>query len=378
MKLTILGSTGSIGRQAIDIARFNNWEVESICANSSIDILEKQIRLLAPKYCAVFDEKAAKLLKKAVSDCSTKIFSGEDGICSMIRNCESDIVINSIVGVAGLLPTLAAIDSGKDIALANKETLVCAGEIVMKRALEKGVKIIPVDSEHSAIFQCLRSGSRSELRRILLTASGGPFFGKSREGLESITVDQALAHPTWSMGRKITVDCATLMNKGFEIIEAVHLFGVPQEKVEVVVHRESTIHSMVEFNDGCVIAQLGSPDMRTCIQYALTYPERHESPVAALDFTKIRSLTFAEPDNETFILLPLARWAINQGGVLPAVMNGANEKAVALFLEGKIKFTDIFDIVSKITTEFINIKSPSVDDILEAGAAAAGTAGALI
>ncbi len=370
MKIAILGSTGSIGRQTADVAAFHGYEVEAVCAARSIDLLEEQIRRFSPKYCGVFDEKAAAELKTRIADTNTCLFVGESGILEMIGLLTCDTVVNAIVGKAGLLPTLAVIDKGITLALANKESLVCAGEIVMAKAKEKGVSILPVDSEHSAIFQCLHAGRRQDLKKILLTASGGPFFGKTKAELENCTLQMALAHPTWSMGSKITVDSATLMNKGFEVIEAIHLFGVPAEKVEVLVHRQSIVHSMVEFADHSVIAQLSVPDMRDCIQYALTYPQRLPSPVAPLDLTKAGPLTFEHPDTEAFPMLPLALRSITEGGVRPAVLNAANEAAVALFLAGKIKFTEIFTLVTEAVNAAPVIKDPILSDILKASDAA--------
>lgn len=370
MKIAILGSTGSIGQQTADVAAFHGYEVEAICAARSIDILEAQIRRFSPKYCGVFDENAAWQLKKRINDTKTRVFVGQSGILEMISLLTCDTVVNAIVGKAGLLPTLAIIDKGITLALANKESLVCAGELVMAKAKEKGVSILPVDSEHSAIFQCLHAGNREDLKKIVLTASGGPFFGKTKAELENCTLEMALSHPTWSMGSKITVDSATLMNKGFEVIEAIHLFGVHADMVEVLVHRQSIVHSMVEFADHSVIAQLSVPDMRDCIQYALTYPKRLPSPVAPLDLTKVGALTFARPDMEAFPMLPLALRAVSEGGVRPAALNAANEAAVALFLAGKIKFTEIFSLVTGAVDAAPIVKEAMLDDILRASDAA--------
>ena len=366
MKIAILGSTGSIGTQTADVARFHGYEVEAICAAKRIDILEAQIREFSPKYCGVFDEGAAELLKARVADTATRIFSGQEGILEMISLLTCDTVVNAIVGKAGLLPTLAVIEKGITLALANKESLVCAGEIVMARAREKGVAILPVDSEHSAIFQSMQAGRREDLKKIILTASGGPFFGKTKEELEHCTLEMALAHPTWNMGSKITVDSATLMNKGFEVIEAIWLFDVKPEQVEVVVHRQSIVHSMVEFADHSVIAQMSVPDMRDCIQYALTYPVRLPSPVPGLDLCRIGMLTFSAPDTEAFPMLPLALRAISEGGVKPAALNAANEAAVALFLAGKIRFTDIFRLVEAAVEAADRVEKPTLNDILKA------------
>lgn len=366
MKIAILGSTGSIGCQTADVAAFHGYEVEAICAATRIDILEQQIRRFSPKYCGVFLEEKAFELKKRVADTQTRIFAGEAGILEMISLLTCDVAVNAIVGKAGLLPTLGVIEKGITLALANKESLVCAGDLVMEKARQKGVSILPVDSEHSAIFQCLHAGRREDLKKIILTASGGPFYGKSKEELENCTLEMALAHPTWSMGSKITVDSATLMNKGFEVIEAIHLFGVPTEQVQVLVHRQSIVHSMVEFNDHSVIAQLSVPDMRDCIQYALTYPVRLPSPVAELDLTQVGGLTFAHPDYEAFPLLPLALRCVAEGGVRPAALNAANEAAVALFLAGKIKFTEISSLVTSAVNAAPMLKEVTLNDILQA------------
>ncbi len=366
-KIAILGSTGSIGTQALDVARFKGYRVDALAAGRNIRLLEEQIREFEPRFCAVADKEAAQDLKVRVADTGVKIFAGTEGICEISRMTSADTVINSIVGRAGLLPTVSVLEAGKTLALANKESLVCAGALVKALAEKKSLPILPVDSEHSAIFQCMQAGRRSEVRRVLLTASGGPFFGKTAEELKNMTAAQALAHPTWSMGAKITVDSATLMNKGFEVIEAAYLFDLPPEMIEVVVHRESIVHSMVEFEDRTVIAQLSLPDMRDCIQYALTYPERSESPVAPLDFEKISRLTFCHPDMKTFRLLPLALYAMKEKGLKGAVLNGANEAAVALFLSGKITFTQIFDLVEKVTLEWTNKKEPTLEEICNAG-----------
>lgn len=343
--MMILGVTGSVGEQAVDVARANNVRVTGISARSNVKRTEELAREFGVEYCAMADERAAKDLRDRLSDTSVKVLAGEAGICEMIQSTKNDVVLNSIIGKAGLIPTLAAIDSGARLALANKESLVVAGDIVMSRAKEKGVDILPVDSEHSAIFQCLKAGNKSEVKKILLTASGGPFFGSTVEQLRGITPEQALAHPTWKMGAKITIDSATLMNKGFEVIEAVHLFGVPPERIEVVVHRESIIHSMVEYIDNSVIAQLSVPDMRLCAQYALTYPERTEAVIDELDLTKLAKLSFSKPDTDTFALLKCATDAIGAGGALPAVLNAANEVAVAAFLDRRLSFYGITETV---------------------------------
>ena len=341
--IAVLGSTGSVGEQALDVAAKQGFRVSAISANKNFLRVEEQARQF--KVSA-----AAKELKTRLADTSVQVFGGESGICEMIGAEKRDCIVNSIIGEAGLLPTLAVIDSGSRLALANKESLVVAGEIVMARAREKGVEIIPVDSEHSAIFQCLKAGRDKEVKRILLTASGGPFFGRTREELKDIRVEQALAHPTWSMGAKITIDSATLMNKGFEVIEAVHLFGVPAERIQVTVHRESIIHSMVEYIDNSVIAQMSVPDMRLCAQYAVTYPDRCEAVIDQLDLFSIAKLTFAKPDTETFSLLACAIECIGKGGALPAVLNAANEVAVAEFLKGNIGFYTITESVTDVVS----------------------------
>lgn len=359
-KAAILGSTGSVGRQALDVCRHRNIKVSALSAGSNISLLEAQIREFSPSLCAVADEKAAADLAVRIADTETRIISGKNSAEQLARETDADTVLNSVSGIAGLRPTLATIRAGKKLALANKESLVTYGNTVMSEAEKMGVSILPVDSEHSAVFQCL---SGQTIKKIILTASGGPFFGKKKDELSRITPTDALAHPTWNMGNRITVDSATLMNKGFEVIEAVMLFGVRPDQVEVLVHRESIIHSMVEYTDNAVIAQLGTPDMRLCVQYALTYPERYDSPIAELDFVKLSKLTFAEPDVEAFPLLPLAFAAVKRGGVVPAVMNGADEAAVAMFLDGMIPFTGISDIVSEVTLTSPDIPNPTLDDI---------------
>ncbi len=343
--IAILGSTGSVGEQAIDVAEKMNMRVTALSANSNARRVEEQARKFGVRAVAMADEAAASELRVRLADTDTHVYSGESGICEMVRSEKRDVVLNSIIGEAGLFPSLAAIDSGARLALANKESLVVAGEIVTARARENGVEILPVDSEHSAIFQCLKSGKQSEIKRILLTASGGPFFGYTSEQLKSIGVKDALAHPTWKMGAKITIDSATLMNKGFEVIEAVHLFGVPADRIQVVVHRESIIHSMVEYIDNSVIAQLSVPDMRLCAQYAITYPDRIEASIDELDLFKIGKLTFSKPDTKTFPLLAAAIDCIGKGGALPAVLNAANEVAVAEFLKDRIPFYTIGETV---------------------------------
>lgn len=364
--ITVLGSTGSIGTQALNVADFSNYIVDALAFGSNIKLGEEQIRKFNPKFVAVSDKKSADLLRIAIADTSTTIIDGEDCVCKMIPELKSDVCINAISGFNGLKPTLQAIKQFDRIGLANKETIVAAGEIVKKSAAENNCEIIPVDSEHSAIFQCLAGNKRKEIRRILLTCSGGPFFGATQEKLKKVTVADALGHPTWKMGAKITIDSATLMNKGLEFIEAMHLFDVTPDKIEVVIHRESIIHSMVEYNDRAILAQLGVSDMRIPIQYAVTYPERIESPSEPLDFFKIGKLTFFEPDRTAFPLLALAEKTAQKGGILPCVMNAANEEAVAMFLKEKISFTEISELVCEITENYQNKKDFTLSDIEEA------------
>lgn len=366
-KLSILGSTGSIGKQALEVAKKRGFEVTALTASTSSVELEKQIREFKPKIAALVDESQAKDLAVRVSDTNTKVVGGIQGICECATQENADIVLNAIVGMAGLLPTLDAIDAGKDIALANKETLVAGGKLVMNKAREKGVRIYPVDSEHSAIFQCLQGNTSNEkLKRIILTASGGPFFGKTRAELASVTVEQALRHPNWEMGAKITIDSATMMNKGLEIIEAVWLFSVPEDKIDVLVHRESIIHSMIEYEDNSVIAQLGLPDMRIPIQYALTYPKRYESPVQQLDLSQLATLTFAKPDYETFDCLSICKESIKRGGLYPATANSANEQANAMFRQGRIKFLQIGELVGEAMERTENVSNYTLSDVLMA------------
>ena len=346
--ISVLGSTGSVGEQALDVADKLGLKVNSVSANTNSKRVEEQARKFSLSSVAMADEASARDLRVRLADTNVKVYSGESGICEMIAAENNDTVVNSIIGRAGLLPTLAVIDSGARLALANKESLVVAGEIVMSKAREKGVDILPVDSEHSAIFQCLKSGKQQEIKRILLTASGGPFFGYTKEQLKGITLEDALAHPTWKMGAKITIDSATLMNKGFEVIEAAHLFGVSADRIEVVVHRESIIHSMVEYIDNSVIAQMSVPDMRLCVQYAVTYPERETATIPELDLFKVASLSFKEPDSETFSLLSRAIDCANKGGALPAVLNAANEVAVGAFLDRRIQFYQIAEAVGEV------------------------------
>ena len=344
--LSILGSTGSIGCQALEVARNLGLTVSGLVAHSNIGLLETQIREFRPQAVAVFDFYAAKELKLSVSDLPVKVLAGMDGLCEIASLLQADLILNSVVGMVGLKPTLAAIAAKKNVALANKETLVAGGALVMEAAKCQGVSILPVDSEHSAIFQCIQ-GCRDlrELRRIILTASGGPFFGKKRAELENVTVEQALKHPNWDMGPKVTIDSATMMNKGLEVIEAAWLFDLPAEQIDVVVHRESIVHSLVEFTDYSVLAQLGVPDMTVPIQYAITHPNRAPSPSRPLNLAGCKNLSFYEPDLKTFTCLSACQEALKRGGLAPTAANGANEAAVALFLQNKISFLDIGSLV---------------------------------
>ncbi len=366
-KISVLGSTGSIGTQTLDVARMHNIKVTALTANHNINLLEQQAREFHPKMVAVLDLGAAAQLKIALSDTDIDVFCGEEGIIKAACETNCDTVVNAIVGVAGLLPTLSAIKAGKNIALANKETLVAGGSIVMKAVKKKGVKLYPVDSEHSAIFQCLQGCPENSLKKIILTASGGSFFGKKRSELSGVTVKEALNHPNWDMGAKITVDSATMMNKGLEVIEASWLFDCTDQDIDVLIHRESIIHSMIQLKDNAVIAQLGVPDMRIPIQYALTYPERLPSPTKELDLSEISQMTFYKPDYETFACLAICRKALRKGGLYPTVANAANEIAVDMFLKEKIKFLDIADIVAEAVESFHENQSEiTLDDILNA------------
>lgn len=365
--ISVLGSTGSIGVQSLDVIRDKGYTAVALAANgSNLDLIESQVREFKPDLVAIFNEEKAKELKLKISDTSTKVVAGEQGIIKAACYNKADTVLNSIVGIAGLKPTLAAIENKKDIALANKETLVAGGDIVINTAKQNKVKILPVDSEHSAIFQCLQGVPENSLKKILLTASGGPFFGKTKEELKNITPAEALKHPNWDMGAKITIDSATLMNKGLEVIEAVRLFGVSASQIEVLVHRQSIIHSAVELVDGAVIAQLGAADMRLPIQYALTYPQRLPSVSEKLSLWDIKTLTFDKPDTETFECLATCIKAVNEGSVKPAAANGANEAAVALFLSGKIGFLDIGRLVTAATENQKIIENYTLNDVFEA------------
>ena len=354
--ISILGATGSVGRQALDVARERGYKVDFLCADRDIKSMELYAREFRPGAVAMANHDAALDLKTRLADTDVKVYAGLSGIMDGIYASHSDAVVNAILGEAGLAPTLAVLDSKKRLALANKESLVIAGDIVMDSAKRNGVEIIPVDSEHSAIFQSLKSGKREEIKKIILTASGGPFFGRSRAELENVTLADTLAHPTWSMGKKITVDSATLMNKGFELIEAVHLFGVPADKVEVTVHRESILHSAVEYIDNSIVAELSVPDMRMCVQYAVDYPDRCPGASRELNLFEVGALTFHKPDTEAFPLLDLAREAIKLGGAMPAVMNAADEVAVGAFLGGRLSFTGIYRVVTDTFTRLLDRK----------------------
>ena len=364
-KVAVLGSTGSIGTQTLDVVRANgDIEVLGISAGKNIQKLEEQVREFSPRLVAVWDENAAQELAQKIQDTDTKVVAGMDGLLELAAMPDTEILVTAIVGMLGIRPTIEAIRAGKDIALANKETLVCAGHIIMSLAKECNVNIYPVDSEHSAIFQCLNGENRGEIEKILLTASGGPFRGKKRADLENVQLEDALKHPNWAMGRKITIDSSTMVNKGLEVMEAQWLFGVPAEKVQVIVQPQSIIHSMVEFKDGAVMAQLGSPDMRLPIQYALYYPERRELNTERLDFYELAKITFEKPDMETFKGLKLAYEAAARGGNIPTALNAANEVAVARFLDRKIKYLDIPDIIEYAMNEVDYINNPTVEQIL--------------
>ena len=364
--VSILGSTGSIGRQTLDIIDNLNLPVAALTAGSNAERMAEQCRKYRPKLAVMSTEASAQQLKNLVADLPIEVMYGEEGLIAAATIPEADCVITAVVGMVGLKPTLAAIRAHKRIGLANKETLVCAGQLVMAEAKKYNAEIIPVDSEHSAIFQCLMGcGDRREVKRILLTCSGGPFYGKSREELGVVTKADALKHPNWKMGAKITIDCATLMNKGLEVIEAMRLYDLPLEQVDVLIHRQSIVHSMVEFTDGAVMAQLGAPDMRLPIQLAMTYPERSATPVDFLDLTTCGALTFAHPDMAAFPCLKLARDCAAKGGTACPAMNGANEEAVALFLDDKIGFYDIYDLVSRAVDVVPFIADPTLEEILE-------------
>lgn len=369
-KIGILGSTGSIGTQTLEIVRSNgDLQVTALAAGSNVREMERQIREFSPLYAVMWAPESADELKKKVADTGTKVLQGMDGLLKIAVMEQMDVLVTAIVGMIGIRPTIAAIQAGKTIALANKETLVTAGHIIMPLAAEKKVSILPVDSEHSAIFQSMHGENKDRVRKILLTASGGPFRGKKREELLDITVEDALRHPNWSMGRKITVDSSTLVNKGLEVIEAKWLFGVEPEDIQVVVHPQSIIHSMVEYADGGIMAQLGMPDMKLPIQYALFYPDRRPMEGKRVDFYQLSSMIFEKPDTETFRGLSMAYDAVAKGGSMPTVYNAANEKAVALFLERKIRFLEIYDLIQGAMEQHKVIQNPSVEEILETEAA---------
>lgn len=375
-RLSLLGATGSIGTQTLDVVRgLEKTEcpvkVEVLAARSNVKLLEEQIREFRPAAAAVFEEKAAKDLRDRTRDLDLTVLEGIDGLCQAAAWKQADIVLNAVVGMVGLRPTLAAVQAKKSLALANKETLVAGGALVKKAARENGVDILPVDSEHSAIFQCLQGcPEKAALKKLILTASGGPFFGRSREELKTVTPEQALKHPNWDMGAKVTIDSATMMNKGLEVIEASWLFDMPAEKIDVVVHRESIVHSLIEYQDNSVIAQMGVPDMRIPIQYALTWPRRFPSPAAELNLWERKNLTFCRPDPEAFHCLPVCINALKRGGLAPAAANGANETAVKLFLEKKISFLEIGELVSAAVDRQPDAPADSLESVLEADAAA--------
>ena len=369
--ISILGSTGSIGTQTLDVADKLGLRVCALTAANNVDLLEKQVRKYRPQLAVLFNEDKAAQLRHTIKDTDTKVLAGMEGLIAAAQMESADLVLNSVVGMVGLRPTIAAAQAKKDIALANKETLVAGGDLVTDAVRENGVRLLPVDSEHSAIFQCLQGAAPNKaLKKLILTASGGPFFGKTRDELRDVTVEQALNHPNWSMGAKITIDSATMMNKGLEIIEAARLFDVAGENIDVVVHRESIIHSLVEYTDNSVIAQLGVPDMRIPIQYAITYPERYPSPVQELNLAQIGKLTFFDPDYETFACLSACKRALAMGGVATAIANGANEEANMLFRQGKIKFLEIGELVTGAIDSVLNVTPKTVEDVLNADAQA--------
>lgn len=365
-RISILGSTGSIGTQSLEVAKAHHMQIYALAANRNIKLLEQQTREFRPKKVCIFEPDQYAELKQHLSDLPVQVLCGMEGLCDIASDTNADILINSVVGMVGLLPTLTAISAGLDIALANKETLVAGGSLVMDQAAKKGVHIYPVDSEHSAIFQCLQGNKREQLNKIILTASGGPFFGKTRAELESVTVADALNHPNWSMGNKITIDSATLMNKGLEFIEAKWLFDLTPDQIEIVVHRQSVVHSAVEYQDCSVIAQLGVPDMKIPIQYALLYPDRMPCPTKRLSLTDYGTLTFEKPDMETFTCLKTAIAAITVGGTAPCIVNGANEVAVAAFLAGKIPFLEIGALAQQAMQSIPAVKIETYEDVMKA------------
>lgn len=364
--IAVLGSTGSIGTQTLEVARANgDLKIAALAAGRNVKLLERQIREFSPRVVAVWEEEAARELKAAISDLDVKIVTGMDGLIEISTLPEVEVLVTAIVGMIGIRPTVEAIKAGKDIALANKETLVTAGHIIMPLAKKHGVKILPVDSEHSAIFQSLNGEQHGQIDKLLITASGGPFRGRKRADLEQVKVEDALKHPNWAMGQKITIDSATLVNKGLEVMEAKWLFQVDLDQIEVVVQPQSVIHSMVQFVDGAVIAQLGTPDMKLPIQYALYYPERRYLAGERLDFAKLRQITFEKPDMETFLGLPLALKASREGGSMPTVFNAANERAVSKFLHREIGFTDIYQIIIESMEQHKSIQQPTIEEILD-------------
>ena len=377
-RIALVGATGSIGRQTLQVARERGYQVVALAAGRDKEQQKQQILDFRPEAAALFDEEAGRALKQELEGCGTQIFWGAEGVCRVAAWESANMTVNAAVGIAGLRPTLAALEAGKTLALANKESLVCAGDIVMPLAKEKGVAILPVDSEHSAIFQSIQGSKTEEIERLILTASGGPFFGKKAEEIADMTAVDALKHPTWSMGAKITVDSATMMNKGFEMIEAMHLFGVKPQQIDVVVHRESIVHSLAEFRDGSVLAQLSPPDMCLPIQYAVDYPDRYYAPRKRLDLASLAKMTFFAPDEETFRSIGLCRRAMEQGGTLGAAINGANEVAVAAFLKGEITFGEIYPLVSRAAEETPFVQHPDIETIFETDRLARARARALM
>ena len=366
-RIAVLGSTGSIGTQTLEVVENHpDMEITALAAGSNIRLLEEQIRRFRPKVAAVWSEERAAELKDRVADLDVRVEAGLDGLIAVATEASAQVVVTAVVGMIGIRPTIAAIQAGKDIALANKETLVTAGHLIIPMVRERGVRLLPVDSEHSAIFQCLNGEHGNRIHKILLTASGGPFRGKTREEMKNIQVEDALKHPNWSMGQKITIDSSTLMNKGLEFIEAMWLFSMPPEKIDIVVHPQSIIHSMVEYVDGSVMAQMGAPDMMIPIQYALTWPHRYESPARTLDLLSCGPLTFSQPDTGTFTCLASCIEAAKRGGLYPCVVNGANEEAVSLFLQDKIGYLDLFDAVEAALDHFDLGDYTSVEEVLEA------------
>ena len=364
--IAILGSTGSVGQQAVEVAKNLNLKVDLLTASSSVDIIEEQARALKPKVCVLTNKDSAFALKEKLKDTDIKVYGGEDSSIDAIQVSLAEVAVNAVSGFSGLKPAIACAQSGKRIAMSNKEAIVIAYNYLKSEIDKNNAELIPVDSEHSAIFQCLQGNKENEIKRIILTSSGGPFRGKKSSDLANIKAKDALAHPTWKMGAKITVDSASLMNKGFEVIEAVRLFGVTPKQVKVVVHPQSIMHSAVEYSDNSIIAQMGAPDMRTCIQYAITYPHRSKSLANELDFASLSKLTFDEPDTNTFTLLPLAYYAIEKDGIIPAVLNAADEVAVNYFLNDRISFSNLFNVVENIVSSYKNIINPSLDEIIEA------------